>query len=260
MSPVSPLGEIAWVTGAGKGIGRALALRLADEGMTVAASARTQNDLDTLVTEGAGRPGRIVAKVLDVTDEQAVAACARDIEVTLGPIDLMVCNAGTHLPISASSFDSKTFQTLLDVNVMGTVHSLAAVLPRFIGKQAGHVAVVSSVAGYRGLPTSAAYGASKAALINMCEALKPELDRYGVKLSLICPGFVRTPLTDRNAFPMPFLMEAEEAAERIVNGLRRGKFEITFPRRFTWWLKLGRCLPYAWYFLLTRRMVPTNDS
>ena len=141
-----------------------------------------------------------------------------------------------------------------------TKRSLAAVLPRFIGKQAGHVAVVSSVAGYRGLPTSAAYGASKAALINMCEALKPELDRYGVKLSLICPGFVRTPLTDRNAFPMPFLMEAEEAAERIVNGLLRGKFEITFPRRFTWWLKLGRCLPYAWYFLLTRRMVPTNDS
>jgi NAD(P)-dependent dehydrogenase (short-subunit alcohol dehydrogenase family) len=260
MSPVSTLGAVAWVTGAGKGIGRALALRLADEGMTVAASARTQSDLVTLVTEGAGRPGRIVAWPLNVTDQGAVARAAEEIQAALGPIDLMICNAGTHVPITARTFDPATFRRLLDVNVMGTVHGLAAVLPRFIGKRAGHIAVVSSVAGWRGLPTSAAYGASKAALINMCEALKPELDRHGVTLSLICPGFVRTPLTDRNAFPMPFLVEADEAAERIVRGLRRGKFEITFPRRFTWWLKLGRCLPYAWYFRLTRRMVPTDDA
>ena len=128
-------------------------------------------------------------------------------------------------------------------------------LPRLIARRAGHVAVVASVAGYRGLPSAAGYGASKAALINLCEALKPELDGCGVRLSLINPGFVRTPLTDRNPFPMPFLMDADDAAERLVRGLESGRFETTFPRRFTWGLKLLRCLPYALYFPLTRRLV-----
>jgi NAD(P)-dependent dehydrogenase (short-subunit alcohol dehydrogenase family) len=248
------LGRVAWITGAGKGIGRALALRLADEGLSVVASARTARDLESLVAEADGRPGRIVAQPVDVTHETAVARCAEDIESSLGPIDLLVCNAGTHVPLSVEAFESATFRDLMEVNVMGTVHCLAAVLPRLVARRRGRIAVMSSVAGYRGLPSAAAYGASKAALINMCEAMKPDLDRHGVGLSVVCPGFVRTPLTDRNAFPMPFMMEAGDAAERIVRGLRRGKFEIAFPRRFTMWLKLGRCLPYAWYFRFTRRM------
>ena len=107
-------------------------------------------------------------------------------------------------------------------------------LPRFIERRAGHIAVVASVAGYRGLPSASAYGASKSALITMCEALKPELDSYGVKLTLINPGFVKTPLTDRNEFKMPFLMEVDDAAERIIAGLKSNRFEVTFPKRFTW--------------------------
>ena len=136
---------------------------------------------------------------------------------------------------------------------MGAVNGLAAVLPRFIARRAGHVAVVSSVAGYRGLPSASAYGPTKAALINLCESLKPDLDRFGVKISVVNPGFVRTPLTDRNPFPMPFLMEVDDAAARLAAGLDTGKFEITFPRRFTYLVKLARILPYGLYFRLVKR-------
>ena len=137
---------------------------------------------------------------------------------------------------------------------MGVVHGLAAAMPAFIQRRAGHIAVMSSVAGYRGLPTAAGYGATKAALTNMCESLKPELDGHGVAITVINPGFVRTPLTDRNAFTMPFLMEPGAAAGRVIAGLDARRFEITFPRRFTWTLKLLRCLPYALYFPVTRRL------
>ena len=136
---------------------------------------------------------------------------------------------------------------------MGSVHGLAAILPAMIGRGSGHIAVVSSVAGYRGLPTAAAYGATKASLINMCEALAFDLHGTGVRLQLVNPGFVDTPLTRRNSFPMPFLMTVEDAAERIHRGLRSRKFEIAFPRRFTLWLKLMRILPYALYFPILRR-------
>jgi short-subunit dehydrogenase len=141
---------------------------------------------------------------------------------------------------------------------MGAVNGIAAVLPRMIARRAGHIAIVSSVAGYRGLPSAAAYGASKAALINLAESLKPDLDKHGVRVSLVNPGFVRTPLTDRNTFPMPFLMEVDDAAAQFVAGLDKGKFEITFPRRFTFLLKLARMLPYALYFRLVKRA--TRDA
>jgi short-subunit dehydrogenase len=142
---------------------------------------------------------------------------------------------------------------LLEVNLMGVVKCLAAVVPGFISARMGHIGVVSSVAGYGGLPTAAAYGATKAALNNMTAALKFDLDRYGVKTQLVCPGFVRTPLTDRNPFPMPFLMEPEDAAEAFYKGLQSDRFEITFPRRFAIILKLLNALPYSLYFGLVKR-------
>jgi short-subunit dehydrogenase len=250
----------AWVSGAGKGIGRTLALRLAAQGHAVAASARTEADLDSLAAEASGLPGSILPVALDVTDAAAVAAAVERIERAIGPLDLAILNAGTHQPISAKDFDVDVFKTLVDVNLMGTVHCLAAILPGFIARRSGKIAVVSSVAGYRGLPTAAAYGASKAALINMCEALKPELDQAGVALSLINPGFVDTPLTRRNDFPMPFLVSSGEAVDHIMRGLDRGAFEIVFPWRMALAMKLLRVLPYFMFFALTRRMLPSQKA
>jgi NAD(P)-dependent dehydrogenase (short-subunit alcohol dehydrogenase family) len=247
--------RIAWCTGAGKGIGRAVAVELAARGWTAAASARTAADLASLADAASRLSGNIVPFALDVTDADAVAATVADIETQLGPIELAVLNAGTHRPVDAAALDLATFRLLMETNYFGVVHGLAALLPRCIERRRGRIGVVASVAGYRGLPTAAAYGASKAAVINMCEALKPELDRFGVQLKLINPGFVRTPLTDRNEFPMPFLMEADAAAKRLVDGLESRRFETTFPRRFTWGLKLLRCLPYPLYFALTGRLV-----
>jgi len=244
-----------WCTGAGKGLGRAVALKLAKQSHDVAVSARTRSDLDAVAEASAAHPGRIVPFVLDITDENAVFRGVAEIENDFGPLDLVILNAGTHIPVHAASIAVQPFRDLMETNFMGGIHCLAAILPRFIERERGHVAVVASVAGYRGLPTSAAYGATKAALINMCEALKPELDRAGVTLSVINPGFVKTPLTDKNDFPMPFLMDVDDAAERMVRGLESGRFEITFPKRFTWGMKLLRCLPYTLYFAVARQLV-----
>jgi short-subunit dehydrogenase len=245
--------RVAWITGAGKGIGRALALRLADEGWIVAVSSRTQADLESLAAQCA--PGRIVSMPLDVTDPTATEKTVTEIERLLGPIELTVLNAGTHSPMGASDFSIDTVRELVETNLMGTVSGLAQIIPRFIGRGAGHIAVVASVAGYRGLPSAAAYGATKAALINICEALRPELSSKGVRLTLINPGFVDTPLTSRNDFPMPFLISAEKAAAYIVRGLDASAFEITFPRRFAMIMKLLRILPYRLFLSLTRRML-----
>ena len=244
--------RVAWVTGAGKGIGRALALRLAREGWTVAVSARTTGDLESLVAEGPA--GVLRSFPLDVTNLDAAGTVVAKIEAELGPIDLAVLNAGTYVPTHATAFSILDFRTQIDVNVMGVANGIAHILPKFTSRRRGHLAVVSSVAGYRGLPSAAAYGATKAALINMCEALKVDLEPVGVAVSMICPGFVKTPLTDKNTFPMPFLISAEDAAGYIVRGLAAGKFEISFPPVFAAIMKLLRLLPDALFFAIARRM------
>lgn len=247
---------IVWCTGAGKGIGRALVLELARRGWTIAASARTAGDLETLAAQAlALGGGRVFAYPLDVTDGPANERTVAAIRADLGPIDLAVLNAGTHIPVTASDFRLEAFRRLFETNVLGTVAGLAAVLPPMREQRHGHIAVVASVAGYCGLPSAAAYGATKAALISMCEALKPELDACGVRLSVVNPGFVRTPLTDKNPFPMPFLIEADDAARRIADGLATGRFEIAFPRRMVCLMKLLRALPYPLFFAITRRLV-----
>jgi NAD(P)-dependent dehydrogenase (short-subunit alcohol dehydrogenase family) len=245
--------RVVWITGAGKGIGRALAKRMALDGWIVAASARTETDLLSLVEECPG--GNVHAFPLDVTDASASEGVLAQIEAELGTPDMAVFNAGTHIPVSADTFSADVFRKMVDTNLMGTVNGLAYVLPRFIKRKSGHIAVVASVAGYRGLPTSAAYGATKAALINMCEALKPELDRHNVRISVINPGFVETPLTDKNKFPMPFLITAGEAAECIVRGINGSAFEIAFPGRFAFLMKVLRILPDRLFFAVARRMV-----
>jgi hypothetical protein len=244
--------KTAWITGASSGIGRALALALAREGVVVAASARSRGALEALAAEAG--TGRILPTPLDVADRAAVTLAAEAaLRVFRGPPDLAVLNAGTYLPISAEAFDAARFRAQVEANLMGAVHMLEALLPAYLAARRGHIAIVSSVAGYRGLPTSAAYGATKAALSNLAESLKYDLDRAGVKLQLVNPGFVKTPLTDKNDFKMPFLMPVEKAVERMIAGLQSNRFEITFPRRFTWQLKLLRLLPYRLYFAITRR-------
>ncbi len=250
------MSAIVWVTGAGKGLGRAVATLLVERGNIVAVSARTEADLSSLAVELGTLPGTIAPYPHDVTDADAVERSVAAVESELGPIDVAILNAGTHTPTPVKEFSVSAVRGLVEVNLMGTVHGLAALLPRMMARGDGHIAIVSSSAGFVGLPSAAAYGATKAALINMCEALKPELEPYGVRIQLITPGFVRTPLTDRNPFPMPFLMEPEVAAARIVRGLNHRRFEVTFPRRFTCWLKLLRVLPYPIQFMVTRRLIP----
>ena len=245
--------RIAWITGASTGIGRALALRLVRDGWTIAASARAS---DALTGLAAGSEA-IRAYPLDVTDAAATARVAAEIERELGPIDLAVANAGTDARTPATGFDPAVVRRVIEVNLLGSANTLAAVMPETIRRRSGHIAVVASVAGYRGLPRAAAYSASKAGLIALAEGLKFDLDRAGVKIQVVNPGFVRTPLTDRNDFAMPFLMDADEAAERIVKGLAGSAFEIAFPRRFAWILKLLGCLPDRLYFRLVAKATGT---
>jgi NADP-dependent 3-hydroxy acid dehydrogenase YdfG len=251
--PLIDNNRVVWITGAGKGIGRALAKRMANEGWAVAASARTEQDLASLKSECPS--GGIHCFPLDVTDPVATSSIVERIVNEIGSINLVVLNAGNHIPMTAKTFSSETFRTLIDTNLMGVVYGLEQVIPMFSERHYGHIAVVASLAGYRGLPTSSAYGASKAALINMCESLKPELDLVGVKLTLINPGFVETPLTDKNKFPMPFLIPVEDAVDVIIKGLKTSAFEISFPLRFVLLMKVLRVLPHRIYFALTKRMV-----
>ncbi len=247
----TPADGFAWVTGASSGIGEHVALALAAEGWTVLASARRAESLAALAERAPG-PGRIIPVALDITDAEGVKAAL----AAQGPVALAVLNAGTYQPDEAKNLNPATFAHTIDVNLIGTVKCLAALLPAMIDRGRGQVAIVSSVAGYRGLPRSLAYGASKAALINMAESLKLDVERYGIKVQLVCPGFIKTPLTDKNDFPMPFLMPVERAAARLVAGLKSNAFQITFPRRFTWPLLLLRRFPDALYFMMVRRTVP----
>lgn len=244
--------RIAWITGASSGIGRALALRLARDGWTIAVSARSVDELASLATES---DGRIVAFPLDVTDKAAVDETVQAIEDRLGSIDLAVFAAGTYFRDYAVGFDSARFRAMVELNLIGTAQCLEKVMPAMIARESGQIAVVASVSGYVGLPGAASYGATKAALNVMCEALYPELRSHGVKLSIVNPGFVDTPLTRKNDFPMPFLISAEEAADTIADGLVAGKYEIVFPRKMALAMKVLHALPARVRFALTRRML-----
>ncbi len=248
-----PPRRVAWITGAGKGIGRGLAKRLAQDGWTVCASARTAADLESLAAECP--VGHLHPHVLDITDASATRAVIKAIEGEWGPPDLGILNAGTYIPVTATDLDAEPFLRLMETNVMGTVYGIMSLLPIMRREGSGHIAVVSSLAGYRGLPSSAAYGASKAALINMCEALCPELDAMGIKLQVINPGFVETPLTDQNDFQMPFLISVDKATHYIMRGLASDSFEVVFPRRFAFIMKVLRILPNRLFFAVTRRMI-----
>ena len=243
--------KVAWVTGSSTGIGRELALQLAAQGVIVAASARSADKLADLGSAIRPYP-------LDVTDRSAVLATLETIEQDLGPVDLAILAAGTYSAVDVEEFDPAIFELAMATNYGGVVNALTGLLPRMAARRTGHVAWIASVAGYVGLPKAAAYGPSKAALINLAESLKPDLDRHGVTVSVINPGFVETPLTAQNDFSMPFLMQASEAARLTIEGLKRRRFEIAYPKRFVFIMKLARLLPYFLYFWLIRGLVKNS--
>lgn len=246
--------QTAWITGASQGIGRALASALCQQGVDVYVSARNSAALETLALSLRDQPGRLIPCPLDIRDSTAIEACFKRWNNSNSLPDLIVLNAGTHDPFTAREFSADRVEALLDTNLTGTLRALDPSLRYCLQRGRGQIAIMASVAGYRGLPTAAAYGASKAALINLTEALRLDLHGSSIDLRLINPGFVRTPLTDKNTFSMPALLEPEQAAQAIITGLAGNRFEISFPARFTLLLKLLRCLPYSWYFPLVRKL------
>lgn len=246
----------AWITGASTGLGRAMAIRMASEGWQIAASARGQAKLQDLALTSGDLPGKIHIFPLDVTDQAAVTSTWRAIEGQLGTVSQVVLNAGSHRPVQVESLSSEDFVALINLNLLGTVHCLEAALPSMLQRGAGRIAVVASLAGYRGLPTAAAYGMTKAGLINMAESLHPELKQKGIVMQIVNPGFVETPLTAKNDFAMPFLMTSEAAAEAFYRGLQSDRFEITFPWSFAAMMKLYRCMPAGLALALAQKILP----
>jgi len=216
-------------------------------------SARGSAALEDFVSQHPGAQ----AQLLDVTNAPAVKAAAEAL-FAQGLLDAVVYCAGHYRAMTADQLDLPDLLRHNQVNYLGALHVLDAVLPRLLAQpqgRRGHISLMASVAGYRGLPNSLAYGPTKAALINLAETLYLDLHRQGVGVSLINPGFVETPLTAQNTFKMPALISPEQAAQAILQGWARGQFEIHFPRRFTFWMKVLRCLPYPAFFALTRRLV-----
>ena len=240
-----------WVIGASSGIGRALAEALLARGARLALSARSRPPLEEIART---RPEDVCVLPCDVTDGQALSAAYREIRTRWSGVDLVVCVAGNHSPVRAWELEADEARRLFEVNVFGVLNLLPAVVPDLVSRGGGAIAIVSSVAGYRGLPTSLVYGATKAALINLAETLFLDLRPKGVGVFLVNPGFVKTPLTDKNEFRMPALISAEEAAVQMIRGFERGEFEIHFPKRFTRFMRLLRVLPYRLFFPVVHRM------
>ena len=240
-----------WITGASSGLGEHVARQLAAKGCAVSITARSADKLTAIAASSDG----IRAYPADVTNADDLKNVVASAEADSGPIDLCIFCAGAWFPSKITDLKVENFARTLDVNVMGVVNGMDAVMAGMLARGRGHMSWISSVAGYGGLPNSAAYGSSKAALIHLAESAKPELNRKGIAVSLINPGFVKTPMTAKNDFPMPFLMEVEDGARKIVEGLEAEKFEIRFPWQLVWILKVLNHLPYWLYFWLVRRGV-----
>lgn len=236
----------AFITGASGGIGAALARELGRRGWRVTLFARRGDLLQALVSELRAGGVEAFAEEGDVLDAEAVRA-AVDRTVARWGIDMAIANAGVSITMRAVAFNLENARQILNVNVVGTLHLFDAVLPHMLSRKSGHFAGVASIAGLRGLPGSAMYSASKAAVQTFLEGIRGELALTGIRVTTVNPGYVRTPMTDRNRFPMPFLMSAEDAAVVIADGLEAGKREIEFPRPMSLFMRAVRLLPNALY-------------
>ncbi len=238
-----------WITGASSGIGRALAIKFAEKGWQVAASARRED----LLNEISNLNKNISSFPLDVTDKEKCKEIFNQIKNKYNDIDICFFSTGTWDPKKERDIDIDQMKNVMEVNFFGTLNCIKTVEQYFKDRNDGHISIVSSIAGYRGLPNSTGYGASKAALNNLAESLYFDFGRHNVRISLISPGFIKTPMTDKNQFKMPFLKTPEFAADKIYNGLINGSsFEIDFPKELTLILKFLKLLPDRIYFSLIK--------
>ena len=235
-----------WITGASSGIGKALAEKFASEGWKVAASARRKEILDEMSSHE-----NIFSYPLDVTNQDQIKISFEKIIEDFNGLDLCVFSSGTYDPKLEQEINVKQNKFVMETNFFGVLYCINTVENYFKNKKNGHISIVSSVAAYRGLPNSSGYGPSKAALTNLTESLYFDFKKHNVRISLVSPGFIKTPLTDKNEFPMPFIKSPEFAAEKMFNGLTKSKaFEIHFPKALTILLKIFRVLPYKIYLFL----------
>ncbi len=244
-------GKRIWIIGASDGIGAALAKRLSDMGAMLALSARNAQALYDLQAKLAG--SRHLVLPLDVTNQATLNQAWKTLTEAWVLPDIILYNAGTYEPLDAKHFDLAKIEFMMDVNFSGALRTLSLALPAFIQANRGQIALVGSVAGYRGLPAAMGYGASKAALIHLAENLKADLQNTALKIQIINPGFVATRLTAKNTFAMPFILTPERAANYMVSGLASARFEIHFPKRFSLILKALSLLPNRAYFAALKR-------
>ena len=243
--------KVIWITGASTGIGKALAIKFSQNGWKVAISARRE----ALLNEIASENKNIFAFPFDVTDKEKCNSTLNLIKNKFDNIDLCVFSTGTWDPKKEKEIDVEQIENVMKINFFGTLNCIKSVENYFKTRGYGQISIVSSIAGYRGLPNSTGYGPSKSALNNLAESLYFDFKRHGVRVSLISPGFIKTPMTDKNDFKMPFLKSPEFAAEKIYNGLVNSKsFEIDFPKQLTITLKLLKILPIKLYFKIVERM------
>lgn len=240
-------GRRFWLVGASSGIGAELAREVVRRGGRVAISARRVEDLEAV----AG--GDMAVVPVDATDRDAVAAAAQHARDALGGIDVVVWCAGYWKQFDAAQWDADIFANHIEVNLLGLNNVLAAVVPPMADAGEGHIVGIASVAGYRGLAGAEAYGATKAAQINLLEGLRAALHRHGVQVTTVCPGFVRTEMTEDNEFPMPFIIDADQAARAIVDGLENERTEIVFPLPMMVTMKMARLLPVRLWSAITTR-------
>ncbi len=235
--------QVAVITGASSGIGWELAKILAGQGCAVGLVARRQERLEALAGEIRAAGGKAAVCAADVTDRARTVAAIHAVRDQLGPIDLLVANSGVGLPTKIEPLNMDEVDNMIKVNFLGVVYAIEAVLPDMLQRGKGHLAAVSSLASYKGLPGESGYCASKAAVNFYLEGLRIQLRPRGIAVTLICPGFVDTPMTQGNTFPMPQLMSANKAALKIVNALAKKKKVFNFPWSTTLLMKLTRWAP-----------------
>lgn len=246
--------SVALVTGASSGLGMGLALRFASDGCAVALAARRADRLDALVERIRGAGGRALACPCDVSDREQVYAAVARTEAELGPVDLLVASAGVGAMTPAQTLDAADLEHILSVNVLGAAYAAEAVLPGMLRRHRGHLVVIGSLTGYGGLPTSAAYSASKAAVKNFFESLRIDLRGSGVAVTVITPGYVKTEMTANNEHPMPFLMELDDAVEVMARGIRRRVPHLSYPRPLSTLTWIGQVFPRRFYDFLASRV------